>query len=77
METPPERQGHASVIMNDSLFIFGGSNESGLLSDSWMFNLRTQKWLKLTPKGDKLIARTNHSAISISESKYLKKNILT
>jgi hypothetical protein len=64
-DSPVERQGHASVIVMDTLFIFGGSNESGLLSDIWMFDLERLKWTKLIVKGEKLIARTNHRAITL------------
>ena len=56
--------------MMDSLLIFGGSNESGLLSDFWMFDLRTQKWKQVFPEGENLISRTNHKAVALSESKY-------
>ena len=72
MDTPVERQGHASVIIMDSLLIFGGSNESGLLSDFWIFNFITQKWTEITPTGEKLVKRTNHKAVTLSGSKINK-----
>ena len=68
---PSKRQGHASVIISDSLIIFGGSNDSGLLNDIWMFDLSTYKWSPISTFGDYVIPRTNHRAAVLPNSNIL------
>ena len=53
----------------DSLFIFGGSNESGLLKDVWVFDLYQLKWARIQAKGQEMIPRTNHKAVVLSGGK--------
>ncbi|KJE91332.1 hypothetical protein CAOG_02484 [Capsaspora owczarzaki ATCC 30864] len=37
---PPPRNYHATAVLADSLFIFGGNNVQGLLKDFWRLNLK-------------------------------------
>lgn len=42
---PPKRAGHSMVVLNDSLFVFGGKDEDNYkLNDLWEFNLTTNIW---------------------------------
>ena len=43
---PCERSGHAAVIYEGSMYIFGGKDdENSKLNDLWKFDLTTKTWL--------------------------------
>lgn len=51
-ESPPPVNEHASCIIDDMMFVYGGNDFSGIIYDSmYMLNLRTLTWMKLNKKG--------------------------
>lgn len=48
---PQGRTGHASGILSDQLFIFGGQGASGWLSDVWVFNFKSHAWAQVSSSG--------------------------
>lgn len=49
---PPRRFSHASVVYNDSMYIFGGgSSTSTTFNDLWRFDLSKRQWKRLQSVG--------------------------
>lgn len=44
---PHRRSGAASVVVGDSLYLFGGYGGDGRLDDSWMYNWEKRTWKRL------------------------------
>jgi hypothetical protein len=65
---PTKRQDHSSLIVGDTLLIVGGSNDTGILNDIWMFDLNTQKWKELEFTGEEFLPRANHELALLSHS---------
>lgn len=47
---PGPRSNFSMVESNRSLFIFGGSNGTKTLNDTWSFSLKDKKWTKVETK---------------------------
>ena len=60
--TPPARYGHSAVIVNDSLYIFGGQGAFGCLDDLWRFDFIKCEWHLVAATGAPPAPRTNHCA---------------
>lgn len=48
--SPPARYGHSSAVIDDQIYIFGGSNVNGPLEEKgkvWVFNTDTNSWSNL------------------------------
>ncbi|XP_062518916.1 uncharacterized protein LOC134194033 [Corticium candelabrum] len=46
---PSARVGHAAAIMQSKMYVFGGGDVSSqCLNDLWMFDVKTERWSKLT-----------------------------
>lgn len=61
--SPPARYGHASGILADKLFIFGGLDASGaVLSDMWAFSRTDKSWAPVALTGAALPAQTGAPA---------------
>lgn len=63
---PPPRADHSAILINDSLFIFGGSDQdAGKLGDLWCFSLTLRRWQQI-PAGENLQPRprSGHSAVA-------------
>lgn len=47
LESPAgARAGHSAILYQDSLYIFGGQNEEGYLSDLWRYDFITGDWIR-------------------------------
>lgn len=64
---PCERSGHAAVINEGQMIIFGGYNikekEVSYFKDFYSFNFETMKWTKLEIKGDAILPREGHDMV--------------
>jgi N-acetylneuraminic acid mutarotase len=73
--TPKPRSGHASVVMDEKLFVFGGSQttkESVLyFKDLNAFDVETNTWSKIQTSGDVPSARDGHGFLNVSGTVYL------
>lgn len=63
---PQRRTQHASILMGDRMFIYGGSNGSNILNDMHCLNVRTRVWNEikiktLTPRADLCLVFLNES----------------
>lgn len=48
--SPPARYGHSTAVIDDQIYIFGGSDANGLLEEKgrvWVFNTDTNSWSSL------------------------------
>lgn len=48
--SPPARYGHSTAVIDDQIYIFGGSDENGLLNEKgrvWVFDTDTNSWSSL------------------------------
>ena len=48
--SPPARYGHSTAVIDDQIYIFGGSNASGPLEEKgkvWVFDTDTNSWSSL------------------------------
>jgi len=45
---PPHRTDHSTILVNDSLYVFGGRVVDALFNDLWQYNLTTQSWTQIT-----------------------------
>ena len=60
--SPPPRCGHASAVIGDQIYIFGGSSSSDLSSPKvldeagkvWVFDTVDRTWSSLTPENETL-----------------------
>ncbi|XP_054720538.1 multiple epidermal growth factor-like domains protein 8 [Uloborus diversus] len=68
--SPSPRHGHAAVIYQGNIIIFGGELENGTLSNElWFFNVSGLSWRLLTPKFNFLPPPlTKHSATLVDSS---------
>jgi len=64
---PPDRQHHSAIYdpVRDRMIVFGGSNASGRLGDTWALSLMDTlpAWAELSSSGTPPSARDAHSAI--------------
>lgn len=71
LESPAgKRAGHTSILYQDSLYIFGGQNEDGYLSDLWRYDFLTAEWIRCYMWSDKSYfpsARIGHVAVYWSD----------
>jgi hypothetical protein len=62
---PKKRRGHSSVIIGNSMYIFGGADESDKpLQDIWRFNFDARTWNEIQPNGEIPQARYHHSSVA-------------
>lgn len=48
--SPPARYGHSTAVIDDQIYIFGGSNTNGPLEEKgkvWVFDTDTNSWSSL------------------------------
>lgn len=48
--SPPARYGHSTAVIDDQIYIFGGSDANGFLEEKgrvWVFNTDTNSWSSL------------------------------
>jgi N-acetylneuraminic acid mutarotase len=63
--SPPAREDHTWTVDEEGRFayLFGGRDGSKDLGDLWRFDLTTDTWKKLSPKGKTPAPRFGHSAV--------------
>ena len=76
---PAGREGHAAVVINGRMYVYGGSsgtssNES--FTELWVYDPGTDVWQKLTSPAPGL-ARTEHTLTAIDGKAYLFGGLLT
>ncbi len=59
-ETPAARAGHASCVIDDQIYIFGGRKHTIVLYDLYVLNTRTFVWRKIRLR-DQIHGRVGHS----------------
>ncbi len=66
-DKPTGRTGHvmASVFGTTSIVLFGGTDDSGYLDDTWVYDLKLEKWSQKIPSGEIPAARTGHAMAAI------------
>lgn len=60
-DSPPDLPGHASCILDDCLYIFGGAKAGQLSRDMHILELRTGHWRLCNPYGNVPAVREGHS----------------
>jgi N-acetylneuraminic acid mutarotase len=61
---PEGRIGHASCIVGDYLYIFGGKGlDDKYLNDIWRFSFQNKKWEEIKPSSEIPKPRSGHTAI--------------
>jgi N-acetylneuraminic acid mutarotase len=68
---PGQRSGAASVVFEDSLFIFGGYGGNGRLDDLWEFRFVDRCWRQLTTRGSAPAGRENNGAVVYNGFMYI------
>ena len=68
---PSPRTGHTSFIINNDLYIFGGSMKDGrLLNDLWKLDLKKIKWSMIKTENPPS-PRSGHSLLNINDKIYI------
>lgn len=65
-EKPIERRGHTAVLVEDKneMIVFGGFGaKKGNTNDTWIFDIKDEKWKEVTPKSQLPPPRMEHTAI--------------
>jgi hypothetical protein len=67
---PLPRVGHAAVIFNNNLYIYGGEGPDGVYyNDMWTYNLQTNQWSEVKYSATDIpTARSGHSLISCKDN---------
>lgn len=68
---PGPRSGAASVVFEDSLYVFGGYGGNGRLDDLWAFSFVENAWKELRTKGPAPAGRENNGAVVYKDSMYI------
>lgn len=68
---PGPRSGAASVVFDDSLYVFGGYGGSGRLDDLWAFSFLENAWQELRTRGPAPAGRENNGAVVYKDSMYI------
>lgn len=69
---PIGRMLHASTILNNSLYIYGGKTGDGIyLNDIWKFDLDLRTWEEILVEGEVPKGRSGHSLICHENSLYI------
>ncbi|KAI8977696.1 hypothetical protein BDF20DRAFT_581865 [Mycotypha africana] len=70
-ECPQPRSGHISVIFENKLYIFGGTNGRHLFNDIWSFDLHSRVWTRIEADGFIPIARESCAAAMSDDVIYI------
>ncbi|ORZ00677.1 hypothetical protein BCR43DRAFT_521667 [Syncephalastrum racemosum] len=70
-EGPAARAGHVSVIYDNKMFIFGGTDGDHLYNDIWAFDLAARIWIQVPAVGYIPVPRTNSSAALVDGVMYI------
>ena len=61
-DLPSQRSGHSAAMIENVLYVSGGSNEGGYLTEILSWDPLQEKW---TQKGDLKVARRWHASVPI------------
>ncbi|ORY95768.1 hypothetical protein BCR43DRAFT_506213 [Syncephalastrum racemosum] len=70
-EGPAGRAGHVSVVFDNKLFIFGGTDGDHLYNDIWTFDLQTLLWKQVAAAGYIPVPREGCSASLVGDVMYV------
>ncbi|CDH55861.1 related to kel1-involved in cell fusion andmorphology [Lichtheimia corymbifera JMRC:FSU:9682] len=70
-EGPSARAGHVSVVFDNKLYIFGGTDGDHLYNDVWAFDLQSRLWMQVPAVGYIPIPRTDFSASLVDGVMYI------
>ncbi|KAI9495965.1 hypothetical protein BDB00DRAFT_178716 [Zychaea mexicana] len=68
---PSARAGHASVIFDNKLYIFGGTDGDHLYNDIWAFDLQARIWMQVPAVGYIPVPRTDFSCAMVDGVMYI------
>lgn len=69
---PSPRYGHGAVVVEDSMFIFGGyGGKQSCLSDLWEFHFPSSRWSKVLVEGRVPLPRFRCSAAVLNDSLFI------
>ncbi|KAI9270652.1 hypothetical protein BDA99DRAFT_569950 [Phascolomyces articulosus] len=68
---PSARAGHASVIFENKLYIFGGTDGDHLYNDIWAFDLNARIWMQVPAVGYIPVPRTDFSCAMVDGVMYI------
>lgn len=70
-EPPPRRTGHVMLSLDDTIYIFGGTDGSYHYNDTWAFDVNTRTWQELTCIGYIPVPREGHAAALVDDVMYV------
>ncbi|KAG8832178.1 Negative regulator of mitotic exit [Serendipita sp. 399] len=70
-EPPPRRTGHIMLALDETLYIFGGTDGSYHYNDTWAFDVNTRTWQELTCIGYIPVPREGHAAALVDDVMYV------
>lgn len=68
---PGPRSGAASVVFENSLYIFGGYGGNGRLDDIWEYRFIEHQWVRLETRGTPPAGRENNGAVVYNDGMYV------
>lgn len=68
---PPPRYGHAAVLKNGLLYIYGGRNKSEIFNDLWILQIHSGVWNMVIQNGIIPSPRYGHNILNIQNHLYL------
>ncbi|KAI7848366.1 hypothetical protein BDC45DRAFT_317847 [Circinella umbellata] len=68
---PSPRAGHTSVIFENKLYIFGGTDGDHLYNDIWAFDLKARIWMQVPAVGFIPVPRTYFSSAMVDGVMYI------
>ncbi|CAB11288.1 Cell end marker Tea3 [Schizosaccharomyces pombe] len=69
--SPPPRSNHSVTLVQGKIFVHGGHNDTGPLSDLWLFDLETLSWTEVRSIGRFPGPREGHQATTIDDTVYI------
>ncbi|CAE7637232.1 LZTR1, partial [Symbiodinium sp. CCMP2456] len=70
-QPPKQRSLHASIVVGDCLYIFGGYDGSSRVNDFYKFSFKASKWSQIHPAGSSPTARDRHVVVSYADKIYI------
>ncbi|TDH68682.1 hypothetical protein CCR75_004748 [Bremia lactucae] len=69
---PPVRSGHSSLVVGDTMYVFGGYNDGNCHNDIYAFDLMRHDWVHIeTPNGISPDGRASHAWCSSTDNSKL------
>ncbi|OBZ90202.1 Tip elongation aberrant protein 1 [Choanephora cucurbitarum] len=70
-DCPEPRSGHVSVIFDNKLYIFGGTDGQHMLNDLWAFDLHSRVWARVESEGLMPAARESSGCAMVDGVMYI------